>query len=139
MPEDLLLVPVIIHHGRFPLYDVSVRFADVDKSMNISNALQTYPIGNLPQGPSTTTAIKIPHYGKDINFNIFFSARNGLWIQILRMRWVGDGWATANKVIRGSEVVYREVSSNFPRQADGNIDWGEPGAQDAAPASQSVN
>jgi hypothetical protein len=46
------------------------------------------------------------------------------------MRWVGDGWARATKVMRGTQELYREVSANFPRQQDGSIDWGEPGAQD---------
>jgi hypothetical protein len=28
MPDELLLVPVIIHQGQYPLYDVTVRFTD---------------------------------------------------------------------------------------------------------------
>ena len=30
MPDDLLLVPAFLHKGRYPLYDVTVRFVDVD-------------------------------------------------------------------------------------------------------------
>ena len=79
------------------------------------------------------TGIRLPHHGKDLEFNIFFTARNGTWIQFLRMRWVGDGGARATKVMRGTQELHREVSANFPRQQDGSIDWGEPGAQDAVP------
>jgi hypothetical protein len=78
------------------------------------------------------TGIRLPHHGKDLEFNIFFTARNGTWIQFLRMRWVGDGGARATKVMRGTQELHREVSA-FPRQQDGSIDWGEPGAQDAVP------
>jgi hypothetical protein len=79
------------------------------------------------------TGIRLPHHGKDLEFNIHFTARNGMWIQFLRRRWIGDGWATATKVIRGTQELHRQVSANFPHQKDGSIDWGEPGAQDAAP------
>jgi hypothetical protein len=72
---------------------------------------------------ASMSEIRLPHHGKNIDFNIFFSARNGLWTQLLRMLWVGDGWATANKVMRGSQEIYREVSANFPRQKDGSIEW----------------
>jgi hypothetical protein len=40
------------------------------------------------------------------------------------MLWVGNGWA-ANKVIRGSNEIYQEVSPNYPRQKDGSINWDE--------------
>jgi hypothetical protein len=33
-----------------------------------------------------------------------------MWVQFLRMLWVGNGWAAANKVIRGSNEIYQEVS-----------------------------
>jgi hypothetical protein len=133
MPDDLLLVPAFINQGIYPLYDVSVRFANVARGqpVNINDALRGYPIGNLAPGAATMTGIRLPHHGKDLEFNVFFSARNGMWTQFLRMRWVGDGWAMANKVMRGTQELHREVSTNFPRQEDGSIDWGEPGAQDA--------
>jgi hypothetical protein len=132
MPDELLLVPVIIHQGQYPLYDVTVRFADRarGKAFDMGSALQSYPVGNMASGLATTSNIRLPHHGKDIDFNIFFTARNGMWIQFLRMRWVGDGWARATKVMRGTQELHREVSANFPRQQDGSIDWGEPGAQD---------
>lgn len=131
MPDDLLLVPTIIHKGQYPLYDVAVRFGEFLKPVDVSNSLKTYTIGNMAPGLATVTGIRLPHHGKDIEFNIYFFARNGTWVQFLRMRWVGDGWAAANKVMRGSQEIYREVSANFPRREDGSIDWGEPGAQDA--------
>jgi hypothetical protein len=135
MPEDLMLVPLVIHQGRHPLYDVGVRITDVGpgKPFDAQNFLRSYPLGNLSPGTATSTNIRLAHHGKDFAFNIFFSARNGMWVQFLRMRWddKGHGWANATKVVKGTSVVYREVSSNFPRRENGSVDWGEQAAQDA--------
>lgn len=132
MPEDLLLVPNVIHQGKYPLYDVNVRIHDTGRGMpfDLQSAMRSYALGNLSPSMATITNIRLPHHGRDFAFNIFFSARNGMWVQFLRMPWVDNGWALANKVVRGTEVVYREVSANFPRREDGSVDWGEPGAQD---------
>jgi hypothetical protein len=48
------------------------------------------------------------------------------------MRRVRDGWAMATKVIREKQEIHREVTADFPRQKDGNIDLGW-GAQDTVP------
>jgi hypothetical protein len=136
MPDDLLLVPNFIHRGQYPLYDVAVRFANVAGGrLDLSSAIRDYPVGNMAAGLATVArGIRLPHHGKDLEFNIFFSARNGIWTQFLRMRWVGNGWAMANKVMRGTQELYRETSTNFPRREDGSIDWDvEPAAQNARP------
>jgi hypothetical protein len=134
IPDQLLLNPFIYHKGQYPLYDVAVRFANL-RVQPVDDS-PTYPIGEMPVGLGKTTQIRLMHPGKgnDIEFNIFFSARNGLWVQVFRMRWVGDSWASADKVTRGSEEIYSEVSPNFPRREDGSADWRggpERAAQDA--------
>jgi hypothetical protein len=131
MPDDLLLVPVFINKGHYPLYDVSVRFSDIDRQMDLSSSLQTYNIGNMAAELSVGSQIRLLHHEKNIAFIINFAARNGLWTQFLRMLWVGDGWAAANKVVRGTQEIYRNVSDNYPRQQDGNINWEESSAKAA--------
>jgi hypothetical protein len=135
MPEDLLLVPNFHHVGKYPLYGLSARFADVRRGrpFDLNSAIKGYPVGDLTPGLAATSGIRLPQHGRDIAFNIFFAARNGMWIQFLRMPWVGDGWGLAIKVLRGTEEVYRDVSANFPREAGGSVDWGEPAAQDHQP------
>jgi hypothetical protein len=135
VPDRLLLIPTIVNHGRYPLYDVGVRFGDLSQPITVTGSIpQTYSAGNIAPGLMSGLDIRLQHFGKNIiDFNIFFAARNGIWVQFLRMRWVGDGWATANKVKRGPQEIYREVSDNFPRREDGSIDWGEPEAQDTVP------
>jgi hypothetical protein len=123
MPNDLLLVPIFIHKGKYPLYDVNVRFADIEGPMELNFAANAYRIGNMAPELGSMSEIRLPHHGKNIAFNIFFSGRDGLWTQLLRMLWVGEGWASANKVMRGFQEIYRDVSANFPRQKDGSIEW----------------
>jgi hypothetical protein len=131
MPEDLLLVSVVVHQGKFPLYDVTMRLGDVGKPFDINEAMKTYHVGNLTPGLATSGSVRLTHHGRDLKFNVFFTARNGTWVQFLRKAWIGDGWARANKVVRGADVLFREVSDTFPRKEDRSIDWGEAGAQDA--------
>jgi hypothetical protein len=80
MPDELLLVPVIIHQGKYPLYDVAVRIVDIAQGAlmnNTGSVLSSYPVGNMAPGLATLTNIRLPHHGKDLEFNLFFSARNG--------------------------------------------------------------
>jgi hypothetical protein len=130
MPDDLILIPNFIHKGKYPLYDVSARIIDIDEwKKNITQAMQTtktVSIGNMTPGFWTTTPIRLTHHGKDFNFNIFYVARNGSWLQKLRMRWVGDGWASASRVaegLGGGKELLQEVSANYPRGDNGNVDW----------------
>jgi hypothetical protein len=47
----------------------------------------------MAPGLAMTTGIRLPHHGKDLEFDIFFTARNGMWIQFLRR----GGLATAGR------------------------------------------
>jgi hypothetical protein len=44
MPDDLLLMPTFINKGPYPLYDVSMRFGNID-TLDLNEP--TYPIGHL--------------------------------------------------------------------------------------------
>ena len=91
MPSELLLVPNVVHQGKYPLYDVSVRFANVAKPFDANEAMKSYPVGNLIPGLAVSGALRFPHHGRDLNFNVFFTARNGTWIQFLahqEIEWV---------------------------------------------------
>jgi len=129
MPDDLILVPSFINPGKYPLYDVSARVIDLDEfKKNIMSGTTTVRIGNMTAGFAVTTGVRIPHQGKDFNFNFFYVARNGSWLQTLRMRWMGDGWASANRVAEGQgggRELLLEVSTNYPRDANGNVEWNE--------------
>lgn len=135
MPEQLLLAPLVVHRGKYPLYDVAVRLFPTDLPFQQAQANEKFAaVGNLtPNLASTMQQIRIQHDGRDISYNMFFTARNGMWTQILRMRWMGDGWASANKVLMNGKQVYREVSANYPKTGDGKFDWKEKSALDTEP------
>jgi hypothetical protein len=133
MPDELIVVPNFINRGKYPLYDVSARMIDLDEfKKNVMSGTTTVRIGNMTAGFAVTTGVRIPHRGKDFNFNIFYVARNGSWLQKLRMRWMRDGWALANSVAEGQgggKELLLEVTANYPRDADGNVAWDEGPSQ----------
>ena len=51
MPDELQLQIVLINKGRFPLYNVSIRFTDLDQKLNLQDAMHAYPVGNMASGP----------------------------------------------------------------------------------------
>jgi hypothetical protein len=130
MPDDLILIPNFVHQGPYPLYDVSANIVDVDEiKKDVTRATTMANVANMAPGSyAKTTGIRISHHGKDLNFNIFYVARNGSWLQKLRMRWVGNGWASANRVLEGlggGKELMLEVSPNYPRDAAGDVEWDE--------------
>jgi hypothetical protein len=143
-------IPLFIHQGKYPLYDVQARIVDLDEHNRLrdqkdfiaaSKALlgTTLTVGNLTPGFASSSSVGLPHpSGQDFSYNVFFIARNGAWIQSLRMRWVGNGWAMANKVVGGPEnkELYREVSANYPPDEKGEVDW-EPKPNPARPDASS--
>jgi hypothetical protein len=134
------IIPVFVHKGKYPLYDVEARIVDLEEfrrltelkdSLAASRAIQgtALKVGNMTPGFSSTPGIVLTHLsGRDISYNIFYVARNGSWIQTLRMRWVGDGWATADRIVGGPQRkdIYRDIKSNYPLNTAGEVDWDAP-------------
>lgn len=129
------------HYGRHPLYDVSARICDINKfnamtgSINITNftnADTNVTFGTMiPNHCVMLGAWKIesPTVQK---YNIFTTARNGSFTQVLRFVKLGGIWATATKVERSVSPVaegglptqlFEKVDSNFPRNPDGSVAW----------------
>jgi hypothetical protein len=129
--------PIFIHQGRYPLYDVSARIVDSDEYARLTAAKDfiaaskallgtNVSVGNMTPGFSTDTGVVLSHpSGKNFTYNVFYVARNGSWIQSLRMRWTGNGWALANRVhgLTEGKELFREVSPNYPLNAQGDVDW----------------
>jgi hypothetical protein len=141
IPDATALIarPMFVHHGRYPLYDVTARIVDVEeikrlkalKDPALMTALMgtTVGIGNLTPGFSSGSAVTLQRHspGRDFSYNVFYVARNGAWTQFLRMRWTGSGWATAEKVVGLSEgkELYSNVTPDYPRRPNGDVDWDE--------------
>ncbi len=127
-PNDLSLTPIVLHKGKYPLYGVYARIVDIDQlKKGIQQNWKSHNLGDLPPGPASETSIRLAHYGRHVNYNIFYTARNGTWIQMFRMRWIDERVSTATRIIKehDGEELYQQASPNFPRGANGEIDWDE--------------
>jgi hypothetical protein len=135
-------VPVFVHSGAYPLYDLVVRVADLNKERlkdlrhePVSVADDVYvDIGALQVGRSWyNTGTVIPFSDeRSQDFNVFFSARNGGWIELLRLRKVKDNWLSAVRIepepMAGVPEVLRKpiferVPKDFPKNEKGQVDW----------------
>jgi hypothetical protein len=123
-----------IHHGNYPLSGVTARITDIDLSRQ---AIATHGpdksdvafISVMPMPPnySGTGSIKYELGGTDHHdFNIFFSGRNGDWIENLRLRKVNNSWISAVRVIQqqpGKKPHYfYDIENEYPQQLK-DIDW----------------
>jgi hypothetical protein len=54
------------------------------------------------------------------DFNVFFTARNGAYMQFLRLRRVQHEWRQAARVIVDEKVVFEKVDKDFPKD---QLDW----------------
>ena len=122
---------LFIHTGPDPIFEVSVRIVNLERQSNAISELisRPYKLGTLLPGKAHNAGVD--WQGPDrVACNLFFTARNGDWTQEFRRIRVADGWAYVNRVIRDTNnledrVALCEVSKNFPRKADGGIDWGD--------------
>jgi hypothetical protein len=121
----------VAHRGRYPLYEVKVRIYD-----------QTWPEGSPPH--ATFAALKefpvIPPHaflllhgdasgvasgGPDLShqdeayFVVSFTARNGGWMQQVKLRRVGEQWQVATQVTRRvgriHTILLEWADAGFPR------------------------
>jgi hypothetical protein len=125
---------VLIHEGAYPLYDVSVRISDIDKTKDrkysisdLENELH-FNIGNVAPHNSRML-VPIPLSNDSLRWNIFFSARNGFFTEILRMRRINNKWKTALKVVTNgsngevAKTLFEKVDPDYPVGENGQVDW----------------
>jgi hypothetical protein len=127
----------IIHQGKYPLYDLGIRIVDLAKwerkqprsLYDLQKDEQHLNIGNL--AASQASVLGPVQIDSDFTrWNIFFSARNGYWTQLLRIRRVGNELKFALQVKRSSqsgegETIFEKVDPGYPRTEDGRVEWGE--------------
>ncbi len=130
----------LVHQGKYPLYDLTVRIVDVDKSEALQekghyfenlfdDAIYSANIGTLvPNSGQLLNEVKFQPK-RTLRFNIFFSVRNGMFIQFLRIQRIGNEWKTAFKVfvIRPKEkkerTIFEKIDEGYPRNEKGLVQW----------------
>ncbi|MDP9381371.1 MAG: hypothetical protein M3Q29_14730 [Chloroflexota bacterium] len=129
----------LYHEGEYPLHDLTITMIDwtkTDRAIAEGGELDDLPVratiwrGNLrPNRIGREFALwNLPT--TDAQDYIFdFEARNGVWRQFYKLRRVDGRWAVATRVFRvltknGSDVLKEVVDRDFPRDEQGNVNWG---------------
>ncbi len=124
---------VLVHVGDHPLYEINARIVDLEifdqtkdnmtpESLRASETVISF--GNLTVGHALMTSHQF-NLGTTSprRFNIFFSARNGSFTQLLRFARVDGKWIHAIKVMRDETVLYESVQPEYPKGAGGQVAW----------------
>lgn len=122
----------LVHHGKHALYNVNARLVDLEvfdqfkgnlSFENIQKSEINRQFGDLIPGHASMVggAISLGS-GETRRFNIFFTARNGSFIQLLRFKRVNGSWVSATKVEKG-ETRFEKIQDGYPRNESGQVDW----------------
>lgn len=122
---------LLIHSGEHPLYDVSMRIFDFEKfaahgsDFHVPSSFyeQAHTIGNLIPNHARFFPVNLSLGDENLRrFNIFFSARNGSFTQLMRCRRSNGIWLFATKVLLNGNVEYEKVDEGY-LQGDATVDW----------------
>ncbi len=121
---------VLIHHGEFPLFDISMHAVDLDIHNKIvaqrgSNQFKMDELAlfsvdlqfnSLQIGNQLAIGTFISDYSSNKkSFNIFYSARNGLYIQAIRLFKKDRIWHSGTIIFnREYKEVYRSIDKELP-------------------------
>ncbi|HME72314.1 MAG TPA: hypothetical protein VKM54_20975 [Myxococcota bacterium] len=121
-PKQEHPLPILRHHGEFPLFDLHVKILDFVKSTTSSETAGTLPpdsqITNLnwPQVEGTHQDLLIEFWG-----------RTGFWWQRFALRRVKARWRLASRVWREDGwkrvVLLEKIDEDFPRTKSGEPIW----------------
>lgn len=126
-------VRLILHHeGLRALYDVQVRVFDCDNhSRDLEPYFDVFLSGQVHfQVPLLVAGTVLPtncefNVGEtdSRSLNIFYSARNGHFTQLLRCKKVAGKWLYATLVERKDKTIFQSVDPHYPRNELGEIVW----------------
>ncbi len=107
-----------VHVGKYPLTDVSARMVDVQISADMQAKHEQFGfgdrsttniyVGDLSSGATHLMRQPIPivaNNQEQHDFNIFFSAKNGFWTEIVRMRFINGRWSEGIQVLRQVQLA----------------------------------
>ncbi len=141
----------VAHVGKYNVYDTTAVFTDLTmvrenggkpmdlgkmralrKRFDIGTVVRTEEdIGNgqfWSTNPRILTTVEMSPDG-EADFAIEFTTRSGAFLEFLLMRRVNQKIVTAIEVLRGEQVIQENIDPEFPREADGSINWGKIGVR----------
>jgi len=124
-----------VHIGKFPLYGVSARIVELDQNGRIKqgNNLMgvTVLVGDMIKGHANIIQAAPSGLGSSpdyFNANVEFTARNGDWVELLRIQRVNGKLVQALRVVGRFTSLKKEkplcetIDREFPRKPNGDID-----------------
>ncbi len=124
--------PAVTSVGEYPQYDLSIRFFDEQKPHDVQIAQPLIlNIATLP--PAQTVFHRIPAFeingqGDYAKHNIFINARNGSFIEEMRLRKVAGEWYSALRLYRSQPngtrtLLLEHAMPKYPRLPDQTLAW----------------
>ena len=98
---------IAIHEGQYPLYDLQARIVDLEKfallkgSLTLENLREAdtiVHIGTLNPGMAMPCIQFLLESYEKRSFNVFFTARNGTFTQLMRLCRRDGKWVSADKI-----------------------------------------
>jgi hypothetical protein len=125
---------VLLPNGQYPIYDLSVEWVDAS-DFQLPNSLQDVLaqrhrmiVGNLY--PHLSAAFPFPDNmmpadGAHKRINLFYTARNGYWVQEVLLFAVNSRVLAATRVKKGvvGQVIFEKVDEGFPLEALDDAQW----------------
>jgi len=140
-PRGNVWEPTFIHFGKYPIYGVGARIIDLDKFRENKKKNQDFTfqdlsgtsikVGDMTVGTALPMwNIRIPWSDTTEHaFNVFFSGRNGLWDEFVRLKKIDGKWVQAIQVQKRTEnkteILFSKIDKLFPRNAKGQVEWHE--------------
>jgi hypothetical protein len=125
-PTNLLMAS---HEGKHPLYDVVARVVDLDdfEGRSYPTSLidfqaqdSVFSLGDMIPAHSLVAGQVANSNAGIKRFNIFWSARNGSFTQVLRYAFDGQIWHMATRIRKNqgaeSELIYEKIPEGYPLQ-----------------------
>jgi hypothetical protein len=137
-PRGILSALVAIHKGKYALHDLGIRIVDVRKLLEANPPNQAPTAQSLFAGSTTfhldtfskQLAAPLTQYvlssGNEMDFNVFFTASNGQWLEKIELRRVNSVWLEAFIVYADMDkksVRFEQIEPGFPTNEKGDVSW----------------
>lgn len=124
----MIAIPV----REYPLYEVNFRIIDLAKFEKLpedvtfedfSRTQININVGNLSPGVCKVLDKLNLGTGNEKKYNVFMSARNGHFIQLIRLKRIEGNWVMATKIMKGDKKLWERIDDKYPKNEEGEIDW----------------
>lgn len=106
---------MFIHSGENPVYDVSGHYLDINKTLpNGHYETVTFEVGTRPPKTASSWSWIQLDRSTGVHFSVFFTTRQGLVNQSLRLRFKDGKWHQLTHVSNFKEVLFCQIPDSFP-------------------------